>query len=151
MADITCAINNCSGSLIYGNQAAGGINPQNTTAQVMHTLDIYECHVWWLVILVVASTLLFGLGVAGVVLRWMTRGPDVLGYASSLARDNPYVRANAYGSATGGLDYTRRLAGLKVRLLDVRPNNKFGHIAVTSEVDARGGRSTGLLKGRLYI
>lgn len=150
MADITCVINNCSGTVVYGS-GAGAIFPQNTTAQITHTVDIYACHVWWLAILVVSSTLLFGVGMAGVVLRWRTRGPDVLGYASSLVRDNPYVQANAYSSATDGLDYTRGLAGLKVRLMDVRPDDKYGHIAITSEPDVRGGGSDGLLTGRFYI
>lgn len=122
-----------------------------TTVHVTHSREIYVCHAWWLVILLVASTLLFGVGVVGVVLKWMTRGPDVLEYASSLVRDNPYVKADAASSAVDGLDYTRELAGLKLRLLDVRPHDEYGHIAIASDMDERSGSGAGLSKGRLYI
>ena len=147
--DVVCAVNNCSGT------AAGtvydGIYPQSTTANVTHTIDIYKCHAWWLVLLVVASTLLFIIGLAGAVLRWKTRTPDILGYASSLTRDNPYVPARAVSSALDGLEDTKTLGALKIRLADVHPNEEYGHIAVTSvdnESDNRYGR---LRRGRLYI
>ena len=122
-----------------------------TTAQVTHTHNVYKCHPWWLVLLLVASIVLFALGVASVVLKFMTRGPDILGYASSLVRDNPYVKADAANSTVDGLDYTRKLPGLKIRLLDVRPDNKYGHIAVASETAEQGWSGVGLSKGRLYI
>jgi len=95
--------------------------------------------------------LLFLIGLAGPVLRWMTCGPDIVGYASSLSRDNPYVPATIACSAMNGFQVTRALADLKIRFADVRPDDKYGHIAVTTVSNGQDGRVVGLQKGRLYL
>ena len=139
------------------NQTANIYNdvvPQVATAQATHTIDIYHCHIWWLALLVVASMLLFLIGLAGPVLRWMTCAPDILGYASSLSRDNPYVPGSIASSAMDGFQVTRALADLKIRLADVRPDDQYGHIAVTTVTtvnNGRDGKAIGLRKGRLYL
>jgi len=70
---------------------------------------------------------------AGALASVMSHGPDVLGYVSSLARDNPFVPLPTGGSILGGADRTRAMDGLIIRLGDVNEGLKVGHIAVAEE------------------
>lgn len=149
MEDILCVVNNCTANstgTVYDS-----IFPMAVRADISHTVHIYNCHIWWLVLLVVASTLLFLVGLIGAVLRWRTLAPDILGYASTLVRDNPYVPAGITSSATDGFQTTRDLADMKIWLADVRPDDKYGHVAVTAAHAGQDKRAVGLSRGRLYL
>jgi hypothetical protein len=47
----------------------------------------------------------------------------------------------------GGMEMTRREAGMRVRLVDVDVNNEVGYIAIAEEDGRSGGE---LIKGRYY-
>lgn len=124
---------------------------QTSTANVTHLVEVYICHIGWLALLVVASTLLCLIAVVGTVLRWMTTSPNILGYASTLTMDNPYIYARGVSSAMDGLDRTRALSDLRLRLADVRSDDQYGHVAVCSVDQGRSDVMKGLPKRRLYL
>ena len=91
----------------------------------------HTCREWVAVLFVCCAV---GLVVAGASIYFActTRVPDVLGYASSLTRDNPYTPMPPGGSALDGLDRTKLAANMRVTLHDVRPDEECGLIAFSS-------------------
>lgn len=102
----------------------------NTTqATVTQKQDVYLSNRAWCVILIVIGTILQLLAIADIFLRATTNAPDILGFASSLTRDNPYFPIQPSGSALGGLERTRLLKDVRVQIADVVPANNVGYIA----------------------
>ncbi|TVY35165.1 hypothetical protein LSUB1_G007567 [Lachnellula subtilissima] len=95
-------------------------------------------------ILFIISFLLLCEAVASVVLRINTLAPDILGYVSSLTRDNPYVGASG-ASHLDGLERARALQALIVTLGDVNVGAEIGHITLTASENVQR-----LKKQRLY-
>ncbi|RSL45144.1 hypothetical protein CEP53_010899 [Fusarium sp. AF-6] len=94
------------------------------------TYQVYKANRLWVAILLATTTLLQLLAVLGLVLQFFIRGPDVLGFASSLTRDNPYVPLTPGGSSLDGPDRARKLRDVRLQLADVRPESETGYIAV---------------------
>lgn len=89
--------------------------------------------------------------VAGAVLRWSSSSLDILGYASTLTRNNPYINVENVSSAMGGLERTKVLRDLVLRLEDVYPDKEQGLLVIASVADVDSRRSTRPQKGRLYL
>ncbi|KAH8155617.1 uncharacterized protein LAJ45_00627 [Morchella importuna] len=107
----------------------------------------YVCDKMWLWILVATTAVLIIAAHLGTYLKCMSVAPDILGSVSSLTRDNPYIPLPGGGCILEGAERTRLLAGLEVRVVDVRPNEEVGHIALSSLKDG----VKPLVKGRLYM
>lgn len=107
----------------------------------------YVCDKMWLRILVATTAVLIIAAHLGTYFKCMSVGPDILGSVSSLTRDNPYIPLPGGGCILEGAERTRLLAGLEVRVVDVRPNEEVGHIALSSLKDG----VKPLMKGRLYM
>ncbi|KAH8684987.1 hypothetical protein BGZ61DRAFT_495278 [Ilyonectria robusta] len=103
------------------------------------------------------------LAISGLVLEAFIRGPDILGFASSMTRDNPYVPLPPGGSHLDGTDRSRRLRDVRLELSDVRPDDENGYVALRAvpsvvqvnseegdEEDDKPTVSTGLNRKRLY-
>lgn len=123
----------------------------NTTQGFTFSFDgeMYVCNKAYAGLLIIISIMLVVVGIAGVVLKAITLAPDIIGFASTSVRDNPYcVPGNraAPSSADDGLDYAVALKDVRVMIGDVRHNTEVGHIAFTTE-GAGGDR---LVKGRKY-
>ncbi|KAH7128259.1 hypothetical protein B0J11DRAFT_578491 [Dendryphion nanum] len=124
-------------------------NMNFTKASVRRSVNVYKAHREWIGLLIFSSLVLFVLGVVGIILQFVVRAPDVLGYVSTLTRDNPYVKAPSEASAFGGPHRCRELRDLRVQLADVRPEDSVGYIALRSLArDEKGGSK--LDRGRLY-
>ena len=91
----------------------------------------YVCNIVFAILTFVISGLLFIAAVVSVALGIMTRAPDVLGYVSTLARDDPYFDKHV-PSHLDGLDASRRLRDERVILGDVNKNGNVGHVAFAS-------------------
>ncbi|KAH7182329.1 uncharacterized protein B0J16DRAFT_270954 [Fusarium flagelliforme] len=70
------------------------------------------------------------LAILGLVLEAVIVGPEVLGFASSLTRDNPYIPVPLCNSGLDGAERARALGDLRLRLADVEPREETGYIAV---------------------
>lgn len=98
---------------------------------------VYKANRLWVAILLATATLLQLLAILGLVLQFFIRGPDVLGFTSSLTRDNPYVPLAPGGSSLDGPDRARKLRDLRLQLADVRSESETGYIAVRAVPSAQ--------------
>jgi hypothetical protein len=107
--------------------------PWNTTSATGMRYDgeQYVCNKTFAAITIVISGLLFlAASVAGV-LGFITKAPDILGYVSTLARDNPYFRQHV-PSHMDGMDAARALRDVRVMVGDVHKTDDVGHVAFAS-------------------
>jgi hypothetical protein len=106
-----------------------------TTAAIARDSRVYKASKLWVILLIVCSSAMFILGVSSLVLQSVTTTPDVLGYVSSLTRDNPHVKIPRGATALDGPERTRALRDLKVQMTDIRPDSEIGYFALRSVGD----------------
>lgn len=99
-------------------------------ATAWDTHEIYIADRRWCACLLIIGSILQVVAIAGLWLRAWIAGPNILGYASSLMRDNPYFpeSASSCGSALGGADRSRMCRDMRVQITDVRPFEERGYI-----------------------
>ncbi|KAF3804287.1 hypothetical protein GCG54_00000638 [Colletotrichum gloeosporioides] len=102
-----------------------------TEATITTTEPAYYVNKLWAVILILTTIFLQVLAICGLVLKCLIRGPDILGFASSLTRDNAFVPVSG-GSFQGGADRARSLRNMRVQLVDVQPGESHGYIALSA-------------------
>ena len=134
-------------SLLNDSNALFGPFFNTTTATVRIDTDIFLCNKTWATILLVAASLLIACGLYGAMVKHRLRGPQVLGYVSTLTRDNPYLHLPDGGCTLDGLERARILKNMKVQFRDVAPDAEVGHIALTHSKNSSRKR---LASGRLY-
>jgi hypothetical protein len=100
--------------------------------------DQYICNTTFAALTIVISWLLFTAAGVSVFLGIITRAPDILGYVSSLARDDPYFMRHV-PSHLDGLETTRVLRDERVIIGDVHKEAGTGHVAFAS-METRPGR-----------
>lgn len=149
----------------------GLMNNQTTDQPFMNTTiatriispEVYWANTLWIGILLFTTMLLQILAISGLVLQAFIRGPDVLGFASSMTRDNPYVPLPPGGSHLNGPDRSRRLRDVRLELTDLRPEDENGYVALRAvpsvvqvnseegdEEDDKPTVTAGLNRRRLY-
>jgi hypothetical protein len=145
----------------YGPTNFAGLNvtldPDNlgfanyTTANIQIAIDKYVCSWTWLALLFFSSGILFVVSITGSILSRLTLGPEILGYVSTLTRDNPHIKLPPGGSTLDGPERSRLLKELWVRLEDSAEGQEVGHIALGSFEKGGAKNVVGRLrKGRLY-
>ena len=133
-----------AGSLGSGNASAIPVDGKHTVWQ-----GIYQVNWTYLAVYLAAWAVFFAAGVGGIVFKSLVIAPDVLGYVSSLTRDNPYVRVPEGGSTLDGMKRTKLLRGLRLTMKDVGGEiAKVGHVAISS---SNGSDTRPLAKDRLYL
>jgi hypothetical protein len=85
-----------------------------------------------------------------IVLKFITTAPDVLGYVSSMTRDNPYVKIPPGATGIDGAARARLLRDVRVQLADVHTHDETGHIALCSVEDDGETRRGKLIRARSY-
>lgn len=121
---------------------------RNVTGVYVAHNNIYGIHWAWFCVLIFCSVLLLVAGVAGIIFDYRTIGPDIVGFASSITRDNRYMKLASHSSVAGGVERARALKDVEVMLQDVRADQEVGRIALgTVEGNDGAGR---LQRGRLY-
>ena len=91
----------------------------------------YICNTTFAVLTIVISWLLFMTATISAVLGFITKAPDILGFVSTPARDNPYF-ATHVPSHLDGLQAARVLRGVHVTIGDVQKEQDVGHVAFAS-------------------
>jgi hypothetical protein len=107
----------------------------------------YRVNWEWFSVLLSCSLILLAAAYAGLVFKYLSLAPDIVGYASSLTMWNPYVPTAMSGTTLHGLERTALLHDLPVRIGDVRPYCSVGAIALATN----DGRVVHLDKQKLYI
>ena len=122
---------------------------KNATGQLISPRTIFVCNQAWLTILPISSLAMTFCGIASIVFGIHRRGPDILDRSSSFTRDNPYVTVNVPlgGSRMDGIDRTRYLKDVRVKLGDVALEADVGHIVIGT-LDTQN--IANLRRGRLY-
>ena len=141
-------------------QSATGWNTAHTTAVTLANKTVYRANKVWVGLTLVVSFVLLGCGIAGMAFKYGTKAPDILGYVSTMTRDNVYfnvgseeVRGQGEGDAMvvaggggrqsqgrqvksgdrlGGLERARLLRSCKVQIANVKPWEEGGHVALRS-------------------
>jgi hypothetical protein len=104
----------------------------NTTeATLTRQQDVYQSDRTWCAILLVISILIQVLAITSLWLRALINTPDILGFASSLTRDNAYFPLQSSGSALGGAERARLMKDVRVHITDVLPSEPTGYVAFT--------------------
>lgn len=115
----------------------------DVTAEVKTGTRMYKGNRIWIVLLIYISFILMVCTVASIIMQSKTKAPDILGYVSTLTRDNVYFEHCQAGSTLDGASRARALQDLIVYVADVRPHMKVGRIALST------GRTGGMPHGRL--
>ncbi|KAH8732326.1 hypothetical protein GQ44DRAFT_669581 [Phaeosphaeriaceae sp. PMI808] len=97
--------------------------------------EVYSCSIALAVLTIAISLSLFVAANVSTLLGILTRTPDILGFVSVSARDNPYFKRHVT-SYLSGLETARALRDVRVRVGDVKSEEKVGHIALAT-LDAR--------------
>ncbi|KAK0620831.1 hypothetical protein B0T14DRAFT_522226 [Immersiella caudata] len=101
----------------------------------------------WVAVFLTSVIVLLLVGIASVVLEGMLIAPDVLGYASTLARNSRYLHLpKTAAKPMSGPERARAIGGVKVMIQDVKPDKDVGKIALGLKHD----RAEPLKPGRLY-
>jgi hypothetical protein len=103
-------------------------SPMNATA---YEGEQYACNTVFAIITIAVSWFLFMAANVSIVLGIATKAPDILGYVSTCARDNPYFGKHV-ASHLDGLEAARALRDVRVRIGDVRRQDDVGYIAFAS-------------------
>ncbi|KAF2790314.1 hypothetical protein K505DRAFT_251467 [Melanomma pulvis-pyrius CBS 109.77] len=148
----------------YATTALGGNLPKNLTeladespfltfnstqADITDVSELIYRTKWrWFAALLVSSIILQIAAYAGLVLKYITLAPDIIGYASSLTLLNPYTPTPTGGTTLHGLERAALLYDMPVKIGDVCAGEPVGAIAMAR---ADLGRVGGLDRRRIYI
>ena len=116
-----------------------------TNATISKTHAIFVCNFAWLGLLLAAAATIFVTGVASLLLKWRTLGPEMFGFVTSMTYENRYVKIPEGGSMLNGMERARLLKDVEFCVGDVQGDNDIGHIAFAAGVPLRK-----LERGRLY-
>ena len=129
-----------------------GYTTETTTGALQTNQIVLKCNKGWLTVLVAVSLVMLLMGLAGTILGLRRHGPDVLDSFSSAIRNNPYVELpnnSRVSSMDDGVDFSRKIRSLKVKLGDVCAEKEIGRVAIGSIGNRRAGVMR-LKKQRLY-
>lgn len=125
--------------------------PTSPNGKAVHRLNdaqlIFKLDWRWVSVLLVSVIVLLVVGIASIILESFLIAPDVLGYASSLARNNRYLHLpKTAAKPMSGPERARTLGSVSVMIQDVKPDKAVGKIALGLHHD----RAEKLKPGRLY-
>lgn len=120
-----------SGPYLSNNYEGATIVMVNNATEYTHR-EIYGLNRHWATILVLCTSILQILSLAGLFLRLTTPAPDIFDYGASLTRENPFVPVPKGGSAIGGPERARMLRKMRVKMADVRPDDQVGYVALVA-------------------
>ncbi|KAF4458103.1 hypothetical protein F53441_111 [Fusarium austroafricanum] len=98
----------------------------HTEATITTPEALYRTNGKWVIILILTTECFAILAILGLILQSFIRGPDILGFASSLTRENPYMDLPPGGTALDGPARARALGKLRVHLADVASTEDTG-------------------------
>ncbi|KAL9595986.1 MAG: hypothetical protein Q9219_006109 [cf. Caloplaca sp. 3 TL-2023] len=103
------------------------------------------------IILIVITVVLQIFAIVGLVLKEMTMAPDILGYVSTMTRDNVHTAVPSGGNTLDGVERARYLSDMRVQLVDARPGDDVGHVVLRSIENGNESELSRLDKRRLYL
>jgi hypothetical protein len=126
--------------------AQSTVTTRNTLKQVR-----YVVNQWHAAVLVAITVILQICALTSLFLTSITKAPDILGYVSTMTRDNPFVTVPNGGNTLDGADRARHLAHMNVKLADGRPDADVGHVVLCSIDNSKNFRVGRLKIKKLYL
>lgn len=108
-----------------------------TTATTFRSIMVYQVEWPWAITFIIAAVLLQLCAFIGLFLKFKTIAPDLLGFVSSMTRDNPYIHLPSGGSNLSGSERAKLLRDLPVQILDVDGQNDTGYIALGNAAEQK--------------
>lgn len=104
----------------------------NTPATTTFTQLRFVASIPWIVTTIVIALILLYCGIATLVFKYTSYNPDILGYVSSMTRENPNFERIRIpdGDRLDGLQRARVLRDLKVQVADDRPWDGNSHLTL---------------------
>ena len=129
----------------------GGTGATDTTATVARQVPHYSTNMLYITLLLVVTFVLQACAIVGLILKYMTIAPDILGYVSTMTRDNPHTKIGVGGNTLDGLERARLLHSMKVQLADSTKDQAEGHVVFRSVDPEDEYAKKELDKRRLYF
>ncbi|OJJ57918.1 hypothetical protein ASPSYDRAFT_90113 [Aspergillus sydowii CBS 593.65] len=107
---------------ISGTKYLSSLN--GTNAATFKDVQVYGVSSAWFTVFIISTVILQVSAVASLLLKFITVAPNILGYVSSLTRENPYTPLPAGGSGLGGMERSHLLQDLHVQIAGV---SEHGH------------------------
>lgn len=134
---------------------ANGVIGDNTsnlvaTANVSQNFPGYIAKPIWVSFLLITSTIVQICAIIRLFLKYHCFAPEILGYVSSMTRNNELTPLPAGGSTLDGVERSRIFWNYKVKLINVQPEDEVGRIVLVA-IDEQGEeRGVKPGRGRLY-
>ena len=129
-----------------------GDNSSNLVANatVIKTRAIYIAKPVWVALLLLTSLILEACAIIAIIVKWnFCTGPDILGYVSTMARDNVHTPLPPGGSTLSGAERSRLLRNYTVQLAETNKGQDVGTIALYARDDIESDYKR-LRRDRLY-
>lgn len=101
----------------------------NAVATMTLTTDVFVVHRVWVAVTAIVSIVLLLCGIAGMAFKYVSHSPDILGFVSSMTRDNPNFEHIPGSDRMNGLERARAMRNVQVQIVDVAPWGE-GHITL---------------------
>ncbi|TEY39404.1 hypothetical protein BOTCAL_0459g00020 [Botryotinia calthae] len=110
------------------------VNSSSTNVVHSRSIEVIQCHIGWVIVLLAASTVLILASLVGPIIRYfLAKGPDIDLNISSLAtRNNPYITLPPSGSSLGASERLRLLKDVRVMFGDVNGTREIGKMAIAT-------------------
>lgn len=119
------------------NKGGVGYPVSATNATTIEEHDIFASNMIWISFTVIVSLILLACGITSMVFKYRTRSPDILGFVSSMTRDNPNFEQIPHGDQLDGLERARVLRHMKVQIVDAKPWDSDGSVSLIPLDEAR--------------
>lgn len=101
-----------------------------TRATTIEKHEVFTSHMLWITVATIVSFILLFCGSVSMIFKYGTNSPDILGYVSSMTRDNPNFEQLPDGDKLNGLERARALKHLQVQIVDVKPWDKNTYLTL---------------------
>lgn len=99
-------------------------------ATTLEKQEVFARNMIWITVTIIVSLILLLCGLMSMIFKCRTDSPDILGYVSSMTRDNPNFEQIPDGDKLDGLERARALRHLQVQIVDVKSWDADGHVTL---------------------
>lgn len=111
-----------------------GYYPAQAEASLVTSVQTWKANKAWIGITMAVSIIAFAFGILGLLFKRLVKAPDILGYVSTMTRDNLHFEGPGGGERLDGVERARLLRGEDVKLMMVSDtSNHVGHMALASD------------------
>lgn len=101
-----------------------------TNATTIEKHNVFMSEMLWIAVTVIVSFILLFCGSVSMIFKYGANSPDILGYVSSMTRDNPNFEQIHEGDKLDGLKTARVLRHLQVQIVDAKPWDADGYVTL---------------------